>query len=177
MREAWDLPTAPKVLPRLKELLCYGNTPMADIVALIRLDPGIAARLIKVSNSACHARVSRCRTVSDAVGRVGYDAIYELVANAVAAQVLDRPLAVYGMEAEELWRMSVACGLAAEFLTDITGEDRDVAYTLGLLHGIGMVAIDGWALRHDRPIAFSSGRFHASGRSSAARTPRWGRSC
>ena len=89
----------------------------------------------------------RCYTVEEAVHRVGYDQIYELVAAAVASQVLVRPLEVYGIEADQLWLSSVAGALAAECLSEHLGIDQDIAYTIGLLHRIGMVAINEWASR------------------------------
>ena len=70
-----------------------------------------------------------------------------VVSTAVASQVLVRPLATYGMEADALWQNSVACALAAEMLAEQIQVERNVAYTIGLLHSIGMVAIDDWAVR------------------------------
>jgi len=152
VREVKHLPSAPKVLPRLKQLLTDGNSAMHEIVGLIRLDAGIAARVLQVGNSAYFSKGVRCLTVDEAVHRVGYDQIYELVSYAVASQVLVRPLAVYGIEADELWRMSVAGALATEALAGRTGEDCNVAYTIGLLHCVGMVAIDEWSLGNDRAL-------------------------
>lgn len=152
VREVRNLPSAPKVLPRLKELLTDGNSAMHEIVALIRLDPGIAARVLQVANSAYFSKGVRCFTVDEAVNRVGYVEVYELVSFAVASQVLVRPLDVYGIEADELWKLSVAGALAAELLAQRTRQDRDVAYTIGLLHCVGMVAIDEWALRAGRKL-------------------------
>lgn len=156
VREVKHLPSAPKVLPRLKQLLTDGNSAMHEIVALIRLDPGIAARVLQTANSAYFSKGVRCVTVDEAVHRVGYDQVYELVSYAVASQVLVRPLEVYDIEADEMWRMSVACALAAETLAERLTQDRNVAYTIGLLHGVGMVAIDEWALRTARPLALTS---------------------
>jgi|CXWL01.1.fsa_nt_gi HD-like signal output (HDOD) protein len=148
VRELRHLPSAPKVLPRLKRLLSNGNSPMSEIVALIRLDPAISARVLQTANSAFYSKGVRCFTVDEAVNRVGYTQVYELVAYAVASQVLVRPLEAYGMEPDELWRMSVSCALAAEMLAGATGEERDIAYTVGLLQCVGMLAIDDWILRN-----------------------------
>jgi len=153
VREVTHLPSAPKVLPRLKQLLGDGNSAMHEIVAFIRLDPGIAARVLQVANSAYFNRGVRCFAVDEAVNRVGYDQVYELVSYAVASQVLVRPLDVYGIDADDLWEMSVACALAAEELAVRTGQDRSAAYTVGLLHSVGMVAIDEWALRNARSLS------------------------
>src|SRR4051812_32120168 len=100
------LPSAPKVLPGLKRLLSDGNSAMHEIVALIRLDPAIALRVLQVANSAYFSKGVRCFTVHEAVNRIGYDQIYELVSVAVASQVLIRPLEAYGIEAEDLWQQS-----------------------------------------------------------------------
>ncbi len=156
VREVVCLPSAPKVLPRLKQLLSDGNSATHEIVALIRLDPGIAARVLQMGNCAYFATGVRCFTVDEAVTRVGYDRVYELVAYAVASQVLVRPLDIYGIEADELWRMSVACALAAEALAERTNQDRNVAYTIGLLHAVGMVAIDEWALQKGHPFTLKN---------------------
>lgn len=148
------LPSSPRVLPRLKVLLADVNSAMPDIVALVRLDPSIAARVLQTANSAYFSGGLRCSTVEDAVQRVGYDQIYELVSYAVASQVFVRPVELYGIEAEELWKMSVVCALAAEVIAERVGADRSVAYTIGLLHSLGMVALDEWALRHARGLRF-----------------------
>lgn len=159
VRNLKHLPSAPKVLPRLKQMLGDGNSAMHEIVSLIRLDPGIVARVLQVANSAYFSKGVRCFTVDDAVQRVGYDQVLELVSYAVASQVLVRPLEVYGIEADELWRMSVAGALAAEVLADRTGQDHDAAYTVGLLHCVGMVAIDEWALRNATAFRLGHGEF------------------
>lgn len=150
--ELHQLPSAPKVLPRLKRLLQDANESLEEIVKLIRLDPAIAFRVLQVANTAFFARSERCVTVEDAVQRVGFERVYELVSYAVASQVLVRPLDVYRIDSDVLWERSVACALAAEMIATLVGEDQQIAYTTGLLHAIGMVAIDEWALRHRREL-------------------------
>jgi HD-like signal output (HDOD) protein len=144
------------VLPRLKQLLCDGNTAMSEVVEMIRLDPGIAARVLQFGNSAYFSQGLRCYTVEEAVNRVGYEHIYELVSTAVASQVLVRPLCTYGLEAEDLWQNSIACALATEVLADRLNVDRNVAYTVGLLHCLGMVVIDDWATRRQPSLRLVS---------------------
>ncbi len=160
VREVKHLPSAPKVLPRLKVLLCDGNSSMDDIVSLVRLDPGIAARVLQLANSAYFGQGAlRCATVEQAVIRVGFEQVFEMVSYAVASQVLVRPLEVYDVEADELWRMSVAGAIAAELLAEVTLQDRNIAYTAGLLHCVGMVAIDEWALRRGAKLRLISRGF------------------
>lgn len=154
VRDLKNLPSAPRVLPRLKALLSDVNSVMSEIVGLVRLDPGIAARVLQTANSAYFSGGLRCDTVHEAVKRVGYEQIYQLVSYAVASQVLVRPLDAYGIEADELWKRSVACALATEALAERCARDRDSAYTVGLLHCVGMVALDEWSLRGGRNLFF-----------------------
>lgn len=147
-------PSAPKVLPLLKRQLSDMDISIHQITELIRLDPGISARVLQAANCALFSRGERCHSVAAAVHRIGFDQIYEMVATAVAEQVLVRPLAAYSLDADEFWRRSVACGLAAECVAEACGEDRNVAYTLGLLGGVGMVALDHWLQIHQPTIGF-----------------------
>lgn len=158
VRQLRQLPSAPRVLPQLKKLLCDGNSAIHEVVGLIRLDPGIAARVLQMGNSAYFSHGARCYTVDEAVNRVGFDRVYELVSCAVASQVLIRPLGVYHLEADELWRQSVACALAAEILAQRQSADRDIAYTVGLLHGVGLVAIEEWAFRNRPELHLLAGK-------------------
>lgn len=157
VRQLQQLPSSPKVLPRLKKLLADANSSLFDIVGLIRLDQGIAARVLQMGNSAYFSHGSRCYTVEEAVNRVGYDQVYQLVLNAVSSQVLVRPLNVYGIEASALWNRSVCCALAAELIAGRLNLDRDIAYTLGLFHGVGLVAIDEWATLRQPELRLGAG--------------------
>jgi len=48
----------------------------------------------------------------------------------------------------------VACACAADILAIHTGMDRNIAYTNGLLHAIGMVVINEWAARNAPNLTF-----------------------
>lgn len=145
-------PSAARVLPLLKRMLQDMDVSIHQIAEIIRLDPGIAARVLHAANSAFYNRGGRCLSVDMAVNRIGFDHIYEMVANAVAEQVLVIPLASYALEADEFWLGSVACAVAAERIAQDRDLDPNVAYTLGLMSGIGMVAIDQWLQANDPHI-------------------------
>ena len=68
--EVNHLPSAPKVLPRLKRLLRDGNSSPEDIVRLVRLDPGIAARVLQLGNSVYFNAGFSTVTVEDAAERL-----------------------------------------------------------------------------------------------------------
>jgi len=103
---------------------------MDEIVMLIRLDTAIAARVLQVSNSPYYNQGLRCHTIDEA-SIVSGTIISTNSSLTRWLAGLVRPLEVYSMEADEIWQQSVACALAAELIASITGDDENVAYTVG----------------------------------------------
>ncbi len=157
-RAAKNMPAGPRILPRLQKLLRDPNVGLPEILEPIRVDQGIAARVLQVGNSACYCKGSPCQTIEESINRLGLKRVYEVVSGALCAQAMSRPLLAYNLRAEEFWKLSLAAGLAAEVLAVRADEDRNAAYTVGLLHGIGMVVIDGWLQATDprRRLTFRS---------------------
>ncbi|HWA28582.1 MAG TPA: HDOD domain-containing protein [Lacunisphaera sp.] len=143
-RSVKNIPSGPRILPRLQRLLADANSSLEDIIAPIRLDQGIATRVLQMSNSAYYSKGTHCQTVEESINRIGFRQVYNVVSNALCSESLVRPLKSYNLKAEDFWKLSVAGGLAAEQLAVLAGQDRNVAYTIGLLHGLGMVVVDNW---------------------------------
>jgi HD-like signal output (HDOD) protein len=144
IKDLHDLPSAPEVLPGLLTILNDSMASMEDVMTLIKLEPGIASRVLQMGNSAYYSKGGRCTSLDQAVNRIGSLKIYEIVAFAAASQLLMRKLGHYGMEAEELWHRSVVCAISASFLASFCEFDPNLAYTIGLFHSVGMVAMDAW---------------------------------
>jgi HD-like signal output (HDOD) protein len=158
VRDMGRLPSSPAVLPQLMALLNESSTSLHEVVDLILLDAGIAARVLQLANSAYYGRGLRCEAVDEAVYRIGFLKTYEMVSFAVASRLLIRPLVTYGISAEELWRRSVVGAIASEILALRCDLNPNLAYTAGLFHGVGLVAIDTWARnRESSPRIYSSG--------------------
>lgn len=149
------VPSAPSIVGKLSHLLHTGVPSFSEIGRLIRLDPGLACRVLREANEEDRPLVDPCFTIEDAINRLGFSRIHELVARVTRAQVFDLPLEAYGMEVEDFWRLSMATALGAELLAQHAGEDSDIVYALGLLHSVGMFAVDEWIRRESPGIAFS----------------------
>ena len=146
-----QLSPAPMILPRLQRLLTNPNSGLFEIVELVRLDTALTARVIQVSNSAWFGRGAACQTIEEAVNRVGFHQVHRLVATAAVSAVMEKSLSVYNLDDKTIWRASVACAFAAEMLAAHVGEDVAEAYTIGLLHTVGRVAVDNF-LRSKMPV-------------------------
>jgi HD-like signal output (HDOD) protein len=164
------LPATAAVLPHLLRLLRSDTASLNEIIELIRVDPAITARTLQMGSSSYYnLHGTPCESVAEAVHRVGFNEVYKLVAYAATAQLLMRPLAPYHLSPEENWQRAVSCALAAEQLADHAGVNRNLAYTAGLLHAAGMIAIDAWMQREAVDLHFDSDELPAETTASEVR--------
>jgi HD-like signal output (HDOD) protein len=154
-------PAAARVLSSLQRLLVDINVDIQQIIDLVRLDAGISARVLQAANCTGVSRGVRCHSVAVAVNRIGFDPIFEIVAKASAEPGRGEALVSYALPAEEFWRRSIVCGLAAEHLAELRSVDGNVAYAMGLLHGVGLVAVDQWVQRYMPTLGFFGRGFPA----------------
>jgi putative nucleotidyltransferase with HDIG domain len=137
------LPPAPRVMPMLLRSLNDLDTSTDDIVQLLLLDAGLAAKVLAVSNSAYYGGDGSTTEVGEAVTRVGFREIYRIVTNIYSRAFVGQRVGAYQMDANERWFNSVATGIIMEMLSRrLQMVDPATAYTIGLLHDIGKTAID-----------------------------------
>jgi HD-like signal output (HDOD) protein len=152
---AHELPIAAMVLPRLQAMLLSADTSIHDLVDLVMIDPGLAARVIQAASSPVYGSGQPAATLAEALKRLGADEVYRVTTAFALRRLLNRPLRCYGLGPTEFWRRSIACALAMVDLAPASGLDERVAYTVGLLHALGMVFID----RHLRCVGAPNLRF------------------
>src|SRR5206468_5353363 len=92
-----NLPTAPRILAQLGQLLLDPNSDLSDVVELLKHDTGLTARVIRVSNSPVYGGGSRAGSLDEALLRVGFNEVYRLVGLAAVAQMSDDNLRQYGI--------------------------------------------------------------------------------
>ena len=133
---------APQLLPKLQQMISDCNTNPDEIRDMIRMDPALSAMILKTANSAYFNHGYHIDSIDYAIMHLGFSDVYQIVTMLTFSDLLSEPLTFYNISAGEFWQRSVACGYAMEKLARKYGEDAGVAYTVGLLHGIGMVFLD-----------------------------------
>jgi len=136
------LPPALGIFSRLRAMLDDADTDLDDIVELLRVDPALTFQIIRLSNSALYGLRSRSQTLDEAVARVGFGEINQLVGLVVSRQVFQGDLTHYGMSAGQLWTNAVAVGSVAAALANCTGGNAGSAYSTGLLRNIGKIIMN-----------------------------------
>jgi HD-like signal output (HDOD) protein len=140
--EIAELRPLPESAMRITRLTTDDRFSAQELATLIANDPAITARLLRLANSAYYGFPRRISTVRDAVVLVGLRAVRAVVL--VACMMDPAAVAPYrsGADARASWRFSVSVGVIAELLARSEGIDAEAAFTAGVLHNIGLVALE-----------------------------------
>lgn len=127
----------PDVAVRLGRVLQRDHVGLAEVSRFVSADPALAGVVIRLANSATYQRAgAEIRQVSDAVGRIGLEAIHRVaIAAGIGKEVCKPgPLQVLRFRA---WRWSVSAALLCQELAPRRLVEPGVAFLGGLLHGFG----------------------------------------
>ncbi|MCC5812409.1 MAG: HDOD domain-containing protein [Ectothiorhodospiraceae bacterium] len=134
------LPAIPRVMAQLQGM--DEEAGLAELVRIIQLDPGIAARMVQVANSPMYRREDAVRQLREAVGRLGFRTARRLaVAHSVAGLLKSRvPGAArrLGRLWEHSMKVSVLSFVLARRQQDV---DPEAALLAGLIHDIGSIPV------------------------------------
>ena len=139
MNATFDLPTLPLPRARALALLNDDHSGVAEISDLVAGDPGLTVAVLRAANSAISAPVSRVRSPAQAIVRIGIGATRRIVTGAVVGDAFDH-LDHADLHVDALWRHLVATALLTETLARV-GEGATDAFTAGLLHDVGRLAM------------------------------------
>ncbi|MFH1498835.1 MAG: HDOD domain-containing protein [Verrucomicrobiota bacterium] len=141
--QALDLPSAPVLMPRILRVLSSADSSTQEFEQVIRLDTALAASTLRLANSAYFsAGHGRADNLEEAILRLGQREVYRLAALALTGRWMNTPVEGFGWEPGDFCRRSLVTAVAAELLAERTGRvESAVAYTAGLVHEIGKLAV------------------------------------
>ena len=131
------LPTAPKVLAELIHSFDDPHVPTAHIARTISADPVLSAKLLRLANSAYYHASRSVATVDDAVRMLGFVTVRTLVISSALVNGFRHPPP--DLDLPRFWRYSLNTACAARWIANQSGEDAELAFTIGLMHAIGLV--------------------------------------
>jgi HD-like signal output (HDOD) protein len=130
------------VLQRALVVLQNPRSDIADLTRLVKADTNLAARLLRMANSAYYSPATPAVSIEDAVQRLGFTEVHRLVCTLCGQQLFDRGLACAGYTAEAVWSHALAVAVSADLIAGIARADSGRAYLEGLLHPIGLCVAD-----------------------------------
>ncbi|HEY0968356.1 MAG TPA: HDOD domain-containing protein [Opitutaceae bacterium] len=131
-----------RVLGRLGERLRDPDASLEDIILLVRMDPSLTFKIMRLANGVMFGTRNRCDSLEDAVARVGVGEIHRIVGLAASHQAYQSDLVSYGFSAGMVWENSVAVAALAAALAKRSEVDPRSSYTAGLLRNVGRAVLD-----------------------------------
>lgn len=138
-----DLPPMPKVLFKARKVLSDPNSSFKDISNIIETDQAIAAKILKVANSAYYGLSGMVSSIHQASVVLGYQTLEQVITMVSSTSLLGKQLRGYGLNAGVLWKHSLATALASRMIAKkrAPAVEND-AFSVGLIHDAGKLALD-----------------------------------
>lgn len=148
-RDELSFPVFPECANRVRTLINDPDVSAQQVVAAISGDIGISAHLIKAANSALFADKPKVEHLRQAVSRLGYKQVHNLVLLVTLSELLHTQHPVISRYLQDFWGRNREI---AAFSYVLAQSDRqfnpEQAMLAGLLHNIGALPI---CLYVDRP--------------------------
>lgn len=135
-----ELPPLPQALVAVMQALEHDELSTGQSIQLIEQDPALAARTLRLANSAFYGVPGRVGSIADAVRMLGL----RTVGGVLTAAAMHRQLRVDhcpGFRFEAYWRHALATGLLARALGPRVGLSGDEAFLAGLMHDVGSLVL------------------------------------
>jgi putative nucleotidyltransferase with HDIG domain len=139
--EIGELVSFPEAAARIIEVVDDAESSDRQVAQALSLDPALAARVLRVANSAAYSTGTRADSVERAVKVLGRQRMRDLALGISAIRTFEGiPIEVVSMD--DFWSHSVYCGILANLIAEL-GPSKLVesAFTAGLLHDIGQLVL------------------------------------
>ena len=146
-----DLPSFPEIAVRVRRVLSDPKSSLDQVVRVVGSEPALAARLLRISNSASFNRSGRPVTnLRTAINRIGYNMVRSAAMSFSMAQ-MRKSNKLVGLEhhLSDLWQNSTSAAAVAYVLArNLTKVNPDEAMLTGMMHGIGKLYVLTRAVDH-----------------------------
>ena len=140
--EAENLPSLPGVAGDVLRICKDVDAELQDLVTVVSLDPALAAKLLKLSNTPLFRRGEETKDIPRACVLLGMNTVKIMSLGFSLAQSLSECKGVQGLNYDEFWRHSVSTAVIARGLSRLTKlASPEEAFLSGLLSRMGQLCI------------------------------------
>lgn len=137
------LKTVPSVAARLVKMIEEDTCSLKDFETVIRVDPTLVLRILKLINSAYFSLRTKIKNISEAVAYIGMDNLRNMIFLDAVKNLFFKDSNSMEFSRKELWVhcavTSICCQMVAERIFARKGEDN---FLCGILHDIGLIVED-----------------------------------
>jgi len=143
VRKFVELKTLPHVALRLTRLVNEEKSTMHDFEEVIRLDPVLVTRLLRLVNSPYFGLINKVESIPKAVVYVGMKNLRNLVAVEALRNLFRGGENDNGFSRKNLWIHSATVAIVAEMIAKrIFGQEGEDVFLAGIIHDIGLIVED-----------------------------------
>jgi HD-like signal output (HDOD) protein len=148
-----DLPPMPRVLFKARQIMSDPKSGFKDIAKVIETDQAIAARVLKVANSAYYGLSGMVNSIHQASVVLGYQTLEQVITMVSSSSLLGKQLKGYGLSAGTLWRHSLAVAIGSRLFAQKRAPSLEGdAFSVGLIHDAGKLALDSYIIQKNKEI-------------------------
>ena len=138
-----ELPTLPTVVAQVMFTLDEPTSSARDLERLVINDQAIAARLLKLANSAFYGLPGKVNSLSRAVTLLGFNTVRSLVLTIGIVNKFSGQSGTRLFDRGEFWEHSLSVAVASKLLcSKVNTVNPEEAHISGLLHDLGRVIMD-----------------------------------
>lgn len=142
LAEVSELQPLPAIAVRLMSMAEDSRFSAQDLAAIIKGDQAITLKILRLANSPAYGMSTRVKSLREAIVLLGFREVRSL---ALAACVLDsntrQQIADSTLDYDEFWVNSLAIAHFAQALGSMEGINADEAFTAGIVHNVGRLAM------------------------------------
>lgn len=138
-----EVSTLPQVLTRILQVANDPTASAEDLGRQIEADPALAARVLKIANSASSAQRNRIQSLPQAVSLLGFSAVRNLAITAMVCEVFRKDMEIGSYSRHRLWDHMVSVGVTAKMIAtrQKVGHENEI-FLAGLMHDLGIILED-----------------------------------
>ena len=134
----FHLPSIPRVVALLLNELDQPEVDLKKVNQLIATDPALTTRLLCLANSDFFKLSGRITSVSEALALLNLSQVRSMAQEAAHST---SPKAVPGIRLQRFWDYSLDVARVSRALAGLVRQNQQAAFTCGLIHAIGELAM------------------------------------
>lgn len=137
-----ELPILPQVYAAVNTAMMKDDVDVDEIIAIINREPAISIALTKIANSSFYKGASNCKTLEQAITRIGLEACRQYVFMIEGRSLFKTENKDFAHIMNKLWEHSLATATCSRMIAQqLNLINFDILFSMGLLHDIGKLAL------------------------------------
>jgi putative nucleotidyltransferase with HDIG domain len=142
LRGCMCLPSLGSIENALKDLLNADQRYTSQIAEIIRRDPSLTARLLRLVNSVFYGVSRPIKSIEEAVFYLGVRQIRQLAMVTPIIEDFQKLAGAKGFPWREFWRHCIGTALMTREVIDLVQSQKgEIDYVAGLIHDVGKIAM------------------------------------